>query len=272
MSKAVVIKDADFSANKLTTVVFGSAVPCTALALNKNSIAFTALGTDTLTATPTPVNTTDSVSWLSSDTSVATVANGVVTAQGAGSAVITATCGNQTATCSVSVVLDPAFVLVAGYNPQRRSSTGSASTLDKRSGEKDSLNVLAANSTDTSVYPIESKDNIDTGSYWFVPIVLPTGATGFTITTPSGDVGLKTRILWFDNTRKETVNNKGAFTLDGKTSSGGFDQSNYLYSVTITKPSISGINSFGGCVILQNREVTIGQNHASDITITYSYT
>lgn len=270
MSKAVVIKDADFSANKLTTVVFGSAVPCTALALNKNSVSFNeASATETIVATPTPSNTTDTVSWISSNTDVATVADGVVTAQGAGSATITATCGNQTATCSVSVVLDPAFVLVAGYNPQRRSSTGSASTLDKRSGETDSLNVLAANSTDTSVYPIESKDNIDTGSYWFVPIVLPTGATGFTITS---EYELKTRILWFDNTSKETVNNKGAFTLDGKTASGGYDQSDYTYSATIEKPSTSGINSFGGCILLRNRAVTIGQDHASDITLTYLYT
>lgn len=268
MSKAIVIKDASFSTNKLTTVIFGEAKPCTALALNKNSIAFTALGTDTLTATPTPANTTDSISWVSSNTGVATVADGVVTAQGAGSAVITATCGNQTASCSVSVVLDPAFVLVAGYNPQRRSSTGNASTLDKRSGETDTLNVLAANSTDTSVYPIESKDNIDTGSWWFVPIVLPTGATAITI---SSEYELKTRILWFDNTQKETVNNKGAFTLDGKTATGGYDQSDYSYSVTINVPSISGVNSFGGCVLTRNRAVEMGENHASDITLTYLY-
>lgn len=270
MSKAMVIKDANFSTNKLTTVVFGEAKPCTALALNKNSIAFTALGTDTLTATPTPANTTDSISWVSSNTGVATVADGVVTAQGAGSATITATCGNQTATCSVSVVLDPAFVLVPGYTPYRRNASSTAATLEKRTSDPDTLNVLAANTTDTTVYPIESKDNIDTGSFWFVPIVLPTGATGITITTPTGDVEIKTRILWFDNTKKETVNNKGAYVVAGTTSS-HYDQESYVTTATIAVPNEEGVNSFGGCLMMRNVSKQANVDHHEDIILSYTY-
>ena len=58
-----------------------------------------------LTATVLPPNTTDkTVVWSSSDTSVAKVdAEGLVTAIGAGNAVITATCGSASATCQVTV-------------------------------------------------------------------------------------------------------------------------------------------------------------------------
>ena len=104
MSKAFVIKGVNFLANKLDTIVFSEDVPCTGIALNKNSTSLTAIGaTETLTATLTPANTTDSVSWVSSNTDAVTVNNGLLTAVGVGSATITVTCGNQSATCAVGV-------------------------------------------------------------------------------------------------------------------------------------------------------------------------
>ena len=59
-----------------------------------------------LTATVTPDNATDPVTWTSSDESVATVdANGKVHAVAAGTATITAASGGQTATCTVNVIM-----------------------------------------------------------------------------------------------------------------------------------------------------------------------
>lgn len=83
-------------------------VSVTSVTLNEESIELQ-MGvkeTQTLIATVAPDNATDkSVSWTSSNTSVATVSDGVVTAVAAGSAEITVTTadGGYTATCNVTV-------------------------------------------------------------------------------------------------------------------------------------------------------------------------
>ena len=56
-----------------------------------------------LNATVEPSNCTDTITWSSDAPSIATVNNGLVTAKANGSAVITATCGSQTANCTVTV-------------------------------------------------------------------------------------------------------------------------------------------------------------------------
>lgn len=103
MSKALVIGGADFSANKLDTVSLLTPVPCTGIALNVSAVSFTKFHeVATLTANVTPVDTTDTVIWASSDTDVVEVVGGVLTAVGVGTATVTATCGNHSATCTVT--------------------------------------------------------------------------------------------------------------------------------------------------------------------------
>ena len=80
-------------------------IPATAISLSANSLTFNTLNsTQQLTATLTPSNSTSTVSWNTSDPSVATVSNtGLVTAIAYGSATITATAGNVSATCPITV-------------------------------------------------------------------------------------------------------------------------------------------------------------------------
>ena len=81
-------------------------VAVTSVELNKTSTSITVGGTETLTATVKPDNATDkSVTWTSSDSTVATVEKGVVTAVKAGEATITAKAGDKTATCAVTVTV-----------------------------------------------------------------------------------------------------------------------------------------------------------------------
>ncbi len=80
--------------------------PVTGVTLDQTSLTLTEGDSETLSATVEPSNATNqNVTWSSSDPSVATVANGVVTAVGAGTATITVTTedGDFTATCEVTV-------------------------------------------------------------------------------------------------------------------------------------------------------------------------
>lgn len=78
-------------------------IPCTSIQLSSDTLTFTGSGSQTLTYTVTPENTTDTITWSSDNESVATVNNGIVTAIGNGSCTITANCGNYSDTCSVEV-------------------------------------------------------------------------------------------------------------------------------------------------------------------------
>ncbi len=79
-------------------------VPVTSITLNKTIISLSKGETFTLTAAVNPTDATDNtVMWGTTDASVASVSDGIITAIKSGSATITARAGGITATCSVSV-------------------------------------------------------------------------------------------------------------------------------------------------------------------------
>ena len=86
--------------------------------LDKTELELTEGGSATLVATVKPDNATDkTVTWSSSDPEVATVDDGVVTAVKEGTATITASAGDKTATCAVTVKADehPLAALFGDY-------------------------------------------------------------------------------------------------------------------------------------------------------------
>ena len=88
-------------------------VAVTSVTLNESSLDMNVGDTETLEATVYPSNATNkSVTWTSSDPTVASVENGVVTANKKGSATITVTTtdGSYTATCAVTVTPAPLVI------------------------------------------------------------------------------------------------------------------------------------------------------------------
>ena len=176
MSKALIIKGADFSTNKVATITFGT-VPCTAVALNVSTLDMLIGGsTATLTATLTPLNTTDTLSWSSSDSNVVTVDDGVVTVVGLGTATITATCGEQAATCTVTVSAN----MASGY---KVSGYGLAGTATQQSGNgqiyPDAGTKYGLIASETGTLGLVKMATADPKVY---PFMIPTGATKIKVT------------------------------------------------------------------------------------------
>ena len=79
-------------------------IPATGVTLDKTALTLYEGDAAKLTATVEPENTTDkTIVWTSSDKTIATVKDGAVTAVKAGTATITAACGEAKATCAVTV-------------------------------------------------------------------------------------------------------------------------------------------------------------------------
>ncbi len=98
-------EDAKTEIRKEDTVTTGSAVPATGLTLSMKKLTLVPNGKIPLTAVVKPTNSTDSVTWSSSDPMVVTVSDtGEVKAVGYGTATITARAGSKVATCQITVV------------------------------------------------------------------------------------------------------------------------------------------------------------------------
>ena len=78
-------------------------VACTGISLDRSSLEFTSSDSQTLTATLTPSDCNEIVTWTTSDERIATVSNGVVTPVANGECRIIAACGGYSATCNVTV-------------------------------------------------------------------------------------------------------------------------------------------------------------------------
>ena len=108
-------------------------VAVTGVSLNQTSLTLTAGNSETLTATVLPNNATDkTITWSTSNSSVATVRNGEVTAVAEGSATITVTTndGNKTATCTVTVTPKPKYTVTLDAGP----GTCAASVTESSAG------------------------------------------------------------------------------------------------------------------------------------------
>ena len=163
-----IAEDPSWDMDGVTSIeVYGPAtqttVAVTGVSLNKTTTTLTVGDTETLTATVSPDDASDkSVTWSSSDTDVATVENGVVTAVAEGTANITVTATNgtvdtsddQTATCAVTVnAATPSVVNVTEVEINKTSTTltvGGTETLTATVSPDDATDKTVTWSSDNT--------------------------------------------------------------------------------------------------------------------------
>ena len=155
-------------------------VPVTGVTLDKTSLTLTEGDTDTLTATVAPANATNkTVIWSSSDTSVATVENGKVTAVGKGDATITVTTveGSFPATCTVTVKVPVTEVSL------------NQTTMDLKVGESGELTatVEPADATNKNVAWTSSNESVATVDANGNVTAVSEGTAIITVTTADGN-------------------------------------------------------------------------------------
>ena len=178
-SATITVKTTDGSKTATCAVtVKAKVIPVTGISLNTSSMTMKVGETKALSATVTPSNATDkTVTWISSNTSVATVdSNGKVTAKSAGSATISATAGSFTANCSVTVVVPVVSV----------SLNKTELTLEKGKNATLTATINPSNATDKTVTWKSSNTAIATVDQNGKVTAVEVGSAVITVTTNDG--------------------------------------------------------------------------------------
>ena len=139
--------------NKTASCTVKVIIPVRGIGLNKTSTTITKGNSETLTATITPSDATNkTVTWTTSNSSVATLSNGKVTAVAAGTATITAKSNNgKTATCTVTVKNPTVAVTGISLNKTSASITkGNSLTLTATITPSDATNKTVIWTTSNS--------------------------------------------------------------------------------------------------------------------------
>nr|WP_288302310.1 Ig-like domain-containing protein [uncultured Anaerotignum sp.] len=157
--------------------------PVQSVGLNKTELALEVGKTGTLEAKVEPSDATNkNVTWSSSNSEVATVDNGVVTAVSAGEAIITVTTedGAKTATCKVTVNA-PQTVPVTGVTLDKAELT-----LEKGSTGTLKATVEPQNATNNTVTWSSSNEEVATVDQHGTVTAVRAGTATITVTTEDG--------------------------------------------------------------------------------------
>lgn len=194
-------------------------IPSRGVNISKTSIELSEGESFTLEAALVPSNSTDSVTWSSSDTSVATVSGGVVTAVSQGTAAITVkTSRGKTAQCTVTVAkpfvpVTSVTIYPSSYNLYRNETI--ELKAERRPSDSTDKNIIWSSSDPETV-----KIKIENNRVYI--IALKTGTAVIKAQSPNGVYG--TCSVTVEEPLSGTFSfstNAGQMTI--KTSGGAFD-------------------------------------------------
>ncbi|GHV79640.1 hypothetical protein AGMMS49944_14310 [Spirochaetia bacterium] len=164
-------------------------VGVTGVTINKSSLSLVVGATETLTAAVAPLNATNkAVTWSSSNSGIASVAGGVVTAVAPGTATITVTTvdGSRTASAAVTVPAPGTLAISIGFNFGAITITGSdGNNIISRGEDMSKPTNLALSAAGYS------------SVQWYVDGVLKTGATGNSITLTAAAYDIRNHSVTF---------------------------------------------------------------------------
>jgi len=218
------------------------------ISLNKTSTTLEVGMTETLTATVTPSNASSkTVTWSSSNTNVAKVNNGKITAVSKGTATITAKAGNVTAKCTVTV--NPAAKIIESG----KCGTNVSYTLDEngilRISGKGSMTNYSNNNAPwyqsrSKIFSVIIEDGVThIGNFAFQNCVRLTSITIPSSVTSIGD------FAFFNCCRLTNI------TIPDSVTSIGIDAFSYCTSLTsITIPS--RVTSIDNCTFYECQSLT----------------
>ena len=164
-------------------------IPVDHILLDKSDVTLTEGDSESLTATVSPSNATNkNVSWTSSNTSIATVSDGIVKAVKSGTSTIKVTTsdGGKTAECKVTVKAKAVSVESVRLNK---------STLTLTAGDSETLTatVSPSNATNKNVIWTSSNTSVATVSNGTVKAV-KSGTTTIKVTTADGGKSAECRV------------------------------------------------------------------------------
>jgi uncharacterized protein YjdB len=185
---AIITVKSNFDSTKTDSciVTVSDPVHLTSISLNESTLNLNKGGTGNLTVTYTPADTTDlrAITWTSSDTSVATVHDGVVTAVGGGTATITATSAvNNTITATCTVTVNVPLVSISLNRSTLNLNRGANETLTVTYNPSDTTDSQAITwtSSNTSVATVSTSGEV-TATGGGTTVITATSAANNTIT------------------------------------------------------------------------------------------
>ncbi len=210
---ATITAKVDSASATCKVTVKAATVSVKSVSLDLSTVKLSVGGTETLTATVSPSNASNkTVTWKSSNTDVATVSDGKVTAVGVGDATITVTTrdGNKTNTCKVTVIsglavtgvsVDSALTLKKGakgtlvatvspFNATDRSVTWSSS--DTKVVTVDEYGEVTAKAKGKAVVTVKTKDGGKTATCTITVTEENDSSSGTTGGTTGGNTGTTT--------------------------------------------------------------------------------
>ena len=232
------------------------------VSLDKTNITLTEGDSETLTATVSPSNATNkNVRWKSSNTSVATVSNGKVSALKEGTATITVMTddGGKTATCQVTVNAKV-------YKVESVSLDRTSITLTEGDSQTLTATVSPSNATNKNVSWKSSSTSVATVSNGKV-CALKAGTASITVTTEDGGKTATCQV-----TVNARVYNVESVSLD-KTSITLTEGDSQTLTATVspsnaTNKNVSWKSSSTSVATVSNGQVTALKAGTATITVT----